>query len=491
MVGRCRPHRAEFGQHDMFDTQQFYIGGQWVDPVGGASREVLDPSTDQPFATITMASHDDVDRAVAQAKAAFAPWSSTPGQDRLQVVEHILEIYKTRAGDLADAISMEMGAPKDFALERQVAAGAYHITNFIRAFQGFEFERRFSPDHDDIIMLHPIGVAGLITPWNWPMNQVTLKVIPALLAGCTVVLKPSEIAPISSMLFAEIIHKAGVPGGVFNLVNGDGINAGAHLSAHPDVSMISFTGSTKAGIAISRTASDTLKRVALELGGKGANIVFADADDGAVERGAQQCFANTGQSCDAPTRMLVQRAIYEHSIERAREVADAVRVDSAHKSGAHIGPLSSRPQLERVQRFIQAGLDEGARLVAGGLGMPEGMERGYFVRPTVFADVRSDMTIFREEIFGPVLSIIPFDDEDEAVAIANDSFYGLTNYVQSQDSHRRQRVARQLKSGMVVMNGRRRAPGSFFGGVKMSGRAREGGVFGIEEFLESKSVAGL
>lgn len=336
----------------------------------------------------------------------------------------------------------------------------------------------------------PVGVVGLITPWNWPMNQVTLKVIPALLAGDTAVLKPSEIAPLSSMLFAEIIDEAGVPAGVFNLVNGDGAGVGTQLSVHPDVAMISFTGSTRAGIAITKAAADSLKKVVLELGGKGANIVFADADDKAVVRGAAHCFYNSGQSCNAPTRMLVERSVYDRAVETAAKVADRTSVGSAHQPGKHIGPVVSKAQWEKIQDLIQTGIDEGARLVAGGTGLPEGVNRGYFVRPTVFADVSNDMTIAQQEIFGPVLSIIPFDSEDEAIEIANDTPYGLTNYVQSQDGARRNRVARQLQSGMVEMNGEPRGPGSAFGGVKASGRAREGGVMGLEEFMDSKAISG-
>jgi aldehyde dehydrogenase (NAD+) len=322
------------------------------------------------------------------------------------------------------------------------------------------------------------------------MNQVTLKVIPALLAGCTMVLKPSEISPLSSMLFAEILHEAGVPAGVFNLVNGDGMGVGSQLSGHPDVDMVSFTGSTRAGIAISKNAADTLKKVHLELGGKGANIIFADADEKAVVRGARHCFNNTGQSCNAPTRMLVERSIYDKAVEIAAETAAKTRVASAHEAGNHIGPVVSQMQFDKIQGLIQQGIDEGARLVAGGLGRPDGLNRGYFVRPTVFADVNNDMTIAREEIFGPVLSIIPFDTEEDALQIANDTAYGLTNYVQSQDGAKRNKFARKLRSGMVEMNGKARGRGSPFGGMKASGQGREGGIWGIEDFLEVKAVSG-
>jgi aldehyde dehydrogenase (NAD+) len=415
----------------------------------------------------------------------------TSKEDRVALVEKILDVYMRRADEMAEAISLEMGAPIDMAKSQQSAAGIGHIKNFLRAVKNFEFERKLG-DHapNDRLLYEPVGVCGLITPWNWPMNQVTLKVIPALLTGCTMVLKPSEIAPLSSLLFAEFVHEAGAPAGVFNLVNGDGAGVGTQLSVHPDVDMISFTGSTRAGIAISKNAADTLKRVHLELGGKGANIIFADADEKAVKRGALHCFNNTGQSCNAPTRMLVERPLYDQAVETAAAVAEGTGVGSASESGRHIGPAVSAAQFEKIQGLIQQGIDEGARLVAGGTGRPEGLNRGYYVRPTVFADVNNDMTIAREEIFGPVLSIIPFDSEDEAVAIANDTPYGLTNYVQSQDGEKRMRVARQLRSGMVEMNGQSRGAGSPFGGMKASGNGREGGVFGLEDFVEVKAVSG-
>ncbi|WP_206436846.1 aldehyde dehydrogenase family protein [Paracoccus haematequi] len=475
----------------MLDKRKFYIDGQWVDPVRANDLEVIDPSTEEAVAVISLGDRADTDRAVAAAKAAFADWSLTEPAERLRHVERILEIYNRRAPDMAWAISHEMGAPQDMSLGDQVAAGTYHIQNFINAFKEFDFIRPLG-DHAPTSMVawEPVGVVGLITPWNWPMNQVTLKVIPAILAGDTCVLKPSEIAPLSSMVFAEIVDEAGLPKGVFNLVNGDGPGVGTQLSTHKDVDMISFTGSTRAGIAITKAAADTLKKVVLELGGKGANIVFADADDKAVVRGARHCFYNSGQSCNAPTRMLVERSIYDQAVETAARVAQETQVASAHQPGKHIGPVVSKLQWDRIQDMIQKGIDEGARLVAGGTGLPEGVNRGYFVRPTVFADVSNDMTIAQQEIFGPVLSIIPFDSEEQAIEIANDTPYGLTNYVQSQDGARRNRVARRLRSGMVEMNGQSRGAGSAFGGVKMSGRAREGGVMGLEEFMDSKAISG-
>lgn len=475
----------------LLDKRKFYIDGAWVEPARADDLEVIDPSTEEAVAVISLGDQADTDRAVAAAKAAFPAWSRTPPGERLGHVEKILEIYRRRAEDMAWAISHEMGAPQDMSLDDQVAAGTWHIENFITAFKNFDFIRPLG-DHapNSMVAWEPIGVVGLITPWNWPMNQVTLKVIPAILAGNTCVLKPSEIAPLSSMVFAEIVDEAGLPKGVFNLVNGDGPGVGTQLSTHKDVDMISFTGSTRAGIAITKAAADALKKVVLELGGKGANIVFADADDKAVVRGARHCFYNSGQSCNAPTRMLVERAVYDQAVETAARVARETQVASAHQPGKHIGPVVSKPQWDKIQDLIQKGIDEGARLVAGGTGLPEGVNRGYFVRPTVFADVSNDMTIAQQEIFGPVLSIIPFDSEEEAIAIANDTPYGLTNYVQSQDGAKRNRVARRLRSGMVEMNGASRGAGSAFGGVKMSGRAREGGVMGLEEFMDSKAISG-
>ena len=475
----------------MADKRKFYIDGAWVDPAAARDLEVIDPTTEEPVAVISLGGQADTDRAVAAAKAAFPAWSQTKPAERLALAERILAVYRRRNDDIAAAMTAEMGAPTDMSREDQAGSGSFHIEAFIDAFRDFEFIRPLG-DHAPTSMVawEPIGVVGLITPWNWPMNQVTLKVIPAILAGNTVVLKPSEIAPLSSMVFAEVLDEAGVPAGVFNLVNGDGAGVGTQLSTHPDVDMISFTGSTRAGIAITKAAADTVKKVALELGGKGANLVFADADPKAVVRGARHVFYNSGQSCNAPTRMLVERPAYEEAIETARRVAEETAVGSAHEPGRHIGPVVSRQQWDKIQGLIQTGIDEGARLVAGGPGLPEGVNRGYFVRPTVFADVTNDMTIARQEIFGPVLAIMPFDTEEEALRIANDTIYGLTNYVQTQDGPRRNRLARQLRSGMVEMNGVSRGRGSAFGGVKASGRAREGGVWGLEEFMDSKQISG-
>lgn len=472
-------------------TTDFYIDGAWVAPLKPHDHSVIDPSTEEPFATISLGSAEDCDRAVAAAKAAFPAWAATPPQERRALVVRILEQYEMRKEEMAQAISREMGAPIDLAREQQAPCLPWHLENFLTAFDHIEWIRPLGAHApNDRIALEPIGVVGLITPWNWPMNQVTLKVIPALLAGCTCVLKPSEESPMSSLLFAEFVHDAGAPAGVFNLVNGDGAGVGSRLSSHPDVEMISFTGSTRAGRAISKAAAETMKRVTLELGGKGANLIFADTDKNAVARGVKHCFNNSGQSCNAPTRMLVERPYYKEAIEIARQVAEDTRVAPASEAGNHIGPVVNERQWDQIQKYIQIGIDEGAKLVAGGTGRPEGRNRGFFVKPTVFADVVPGMTIEREEIFGPVLTIMPFDTEEEAVHIANDTPYGLTNYVQSSSADRRRRLARALKSGMVEMNGKGRAAGSPFGGVKASGRAREGGVWGIEEFLEAKAISG-
>ncbi|MEE4348220.1 MAG: aldehyde dehydrogenase family protein [Paracoccaceae bacterium] len=475
----------------MIEKRQFYINGAWVDPIEGRDHHVIDPSTEEPCAVIALGGKADTDAAVAAAKAAFPAWMNTPVEERIALVEKMLEVYKSRTEDLAQAMTMEMGAPIDMSRASQVGAGTWHTTNFINAAKKFKFIRPLG-DHapNDRIIYEPIGVCALITPWNWPMNQVTLKVVAAAIAGCTMVLKPSEESPLNAIVFAEIMHEAGFPKGVFNLVNGDGVGVGSQLSNHKDVDMVSFTGSTRAGIAISKAAAETLKRVHLELGGKGANIIFADADDKAVKRGVLHMMNNSGQSCNAPSRMLVQKGVYEKAVETAAEVANSVTVGNAHESGRHIGPVVNEAQFNKIQGLIQKGIDEGARLVAGGTGRPDGQNRGFFVKPTVFADVTNEMTIAREEIFGPVLSIIPFETEEEAIRIANDTVYGLTNYIQTQDGTKSNRVALQLRSGMVEINGQSRGAGAPFGGMKQSGNGREGGVWGIEDFLEVKSVAG-
>ena len=475
----------------MIERKDFYINGAWVAPLAPHDHPVINPSDEEVCATISLGTDADCDAAVAAAKDAFPSWAATPPAERKAYVAKILEQFKERSEEMAQAISLEMGAPIDLARNAQAPVLAYHLSNFLKAFDEIEWVRPLRADTpNDRIQMEPIGVVGLITPWNWPMNQVTLKVIPALLAGCTCVLKPSEEAPLSSLLFAEFVEAAGLPKGVFNLVNGDGAGVGSRLSSHPDVAMISFTGSTRAGKAISKNAAETLKRVTLELGGKGANLVFADAGEKAVVRGVKHMMNNSGQSCNAPSRMLVERSFYDQAVEIARETAEATKVGPAAEEGGHIGPVVNKKQWDQIQGYIQKGIDEGARLVAGGPGLPEGVNRGFFVRPTIFADVKPGMTIEKEEIFGPVLSMIPFDTEEEAVKIANDTVYGLTNYVQTADGARRNRLALQLRAGMVETNGKPRSPGAFFGGYGQSGLAREGGVFGIEEFLLTKAISG-
>lgn len=476
---------------NVMNNAQHYINGKWTDSQGGQPFDVINPSTEAVAATITLGSEADTNAAVAAAKAAFDNWSSTTKEERLGYLTALVEQYEKRSDEMAIAISTEMGAPIAMSQASQTGAGVGHLKTAIRELKNFEFERGLNDQApNDKIHYEPIGVAALITPWNWPMNQVVLKVANALAAGATCVLKPSEIAPLSSLLMADMIHEAGFPAGVFNLVNGDGEGVGSQLSAHPDVDMVSFTGSTRAGVLISKAAADTIKRVSLELGGKGANIVFADADDQAIIRGVRHCFNNTGQSCNAPTRMLVERSIYDQAVQTAIDTASKTSVGVASEAGRHIGPVVSQLQYDKIQELIQVGIDEGAKLVAGGTGKPEGLETGYFVKPTIFADVNNQMRIAREEVFGPVLTIIPFDTEAEAIEIANDTPYGLTNYLQTSDKARLQRVARKLRSGMVEINGQYRSSGSPFGGYKQSGNGREGGVWGLEDFLEVKAIGG-
>jgi aldehyde dehydrogenase (NAD+) len=475
----------------MIEKRQFYINGNWTDPAKERDHHVIDPSTEEPCAVISLGSQADTDAAVAAAKAAFPAWMNTPPSERIALVEKLQKVYDSRSEEMAKAISLEMGAPIELAREQQAAAGSGHIAAFLEAAKEFQFEHPHDPQTPgSYIRNEPIGVAALITPWNWPMNQVTLKVIAAAVAGCTMVLKPSEESPLSAMLFAEMMDEAGFPPGVFNLVNGDGAGVGTQLTEHSDVDMVSFTGSSRAGKMISKAAADTLKRVSLELGGKGANLVFADADDAAVERGVLHCMNNSGQSCNAPTRMIVQREIYDQAVEKAANVANSIRVGPASEEGDHIGPVVNEVQFNKIQDLIQKGIDEGARLVAGGVGRPDGLNRGFYVKPTVFADVNNNMIVAREEIFGPVLSIIPFDDEEEGISIANNTPYGLTDYVQTQDPARAARVSRALRAGMVEVNGQSRGMNAPFGGMKQSGNGREGGPWGIEDFIEVKSVSG-
>jgi len=472
------------------EKKDFYINGNWVKPSQINDLEVIDPSTEEVCAIISLGSEKDTDDAVKAAKNSFEVWWGTSKEKKIELLNNLLQIYKKRSLEMAEAISKEMGAPKDWSINEQSQSGEDHIKTFINNYENFKFENYLNEEQGNYIAYEPIGVCALITPWNWPINQIALKVLPALAAGCTMILKPSEIAPLSGMLFAEMIDEAGFPNGVFNLVNGDGPGTGTQLSSHPDIDMVSFTGSTRAGKLITKNAADTIKRVSLELGGKGANIVFSDADEKAVKRGVRRVFNNSGQSCNAPTRLLVEKSIYERAVKEAIEVAEKTTVDVANKEGQHIGPVVSKVQYDKIQNLINKGVKEGAKLVAGGPDRPSHLNKGYFVKPTVFADVNNEMTIAKEEIFGPVVSIIPFSTEEEAIKISNDTAYGLTNYIQTNDTDKAHRVARQLRSGMVEINGAGFADGSPFGGYKQSGNGREGGKWGIEEFLEVKSISG-
>jgi len=472
----------------MKDCRQFYIDGKWVDPIQVRDFSVINPATEEPIATISLGASADVDRAVAAAKKAFESYSETTPQDRLALLTRIAEVYQSRMDEMAETISQEMGAPVGLARAAQAPAGLAHLSEIVIVLGHFKFEELKG---STLMRKEPIGVCGLITPWNWPMNQIVCKVAPALAAGCTMVLKPSELAPLSAYLFAQILDEAGVPPGVFNLVNGDGPTVGAAISSHPDVAMVSFTGSTRAGVAVAAAAAPTVKRVTQELGGKSANIILDDANlASAVKEGVQACFRNTGQSCNAPTRMLVPRSQMTEAVKAASQAADATKVGDPLAEGKHIGPLSSKVQFEKVQRLIHKGIEEGAKLVTGGLGRPDGLTKGYFVRPTVFADVRNDMTIAREEIFGPVLCIIPYENEEDAVRIANDTPYGLAGFVTSGDIERARRVAKRIRSGNVHINGARVDFGGCFGGYKQSGNGREWSEAGLEEFLELKSIFG-
>jgi aldehyde dehydrogenase (NAD+) len=473
----------------MREMLQFYIDGQWVDPVTPRTIDVINPATEKPCGSISLGSAADVDLAVAAAKRAEASYATTTRKERLELLEAVLAEFMRRYDEIAEAVMEEMGAPWGLAKSAQAGSGSQHIKATIRSLKTFEFEER---NRATLIVREPIGVCALITPWNWPVNQVVVKVAPALAAGCTMVLKPSEIAPFDAMIFAEVLDAAGVPAGVFNLVNGDGPGVGSALSQHPDVAMVSFTGSTRAGVAVAQNAASTVKRVAQELGGKSANILLDDADlDAAVRDGAVNCFDNTGQSCDAPTRMLVPRDRMEEAAAIAADVANRTRVGDPRDEATEVGPLVSEQQWDKVQALIQKGIDEGATLAAGGPGRPEGLDKGYFARPTVFANVSNDMSIASEEIFGPVLSIIPYDDEDDAVAIANDTPYGLSGYVSSGDHDRACRIAARMRTGMVHINGADLDSMAPFGGYKHSGNGREWGPHGIEEFLEIKSIYGF
>ena len=470
----------------MQEHLRFYIDGSWVVPEGTATIDVVNPATEAVIARITNGTAADVDKAVAAARAAFPAWSQSTIEERMDVLDAIIATYTARIEELGAAISSEMGAPLRFATRAQAGSGLAHFKAMRQVLEDFEWQ---SHRGDYVLAREPIGVCGLITPWNWPQNQIACKVAPALAAGCTMVLKPSEIAPLDAILLAEILDAAGVPAGVFNLVQGDGPGVGAAMSAHPDIDMMSFTGSTRAGIQVARAAADSVKRVAQELGGKSPNLILDDADlDAAVAAGTRAVFGNSGQSCNAPTRMLVPAAMMQRASAVAAEVAESIVVGDPLAAETRLGPVVSEVQFDRIQRLIQAGIDEGATLAAGGPGRPDGLDTGYFVRPTVFANVTNDMTIAREEIFGPVLVIIGYEDEQDAIRIANDTPYGLAAYVQSGDAERAVRVAAQLRAGNVHLNGYSSSIMAPFGGYKQSGNGREWGELGLEEFLEVKAV---
>jgi len=471
----------------MENLGKFYIDGKWVTPNSKQSMPVINPATEEEIGTVILGNNDDVDIAVKAANLAFDSFSKTTKEDRLKLLKRIHEVTSDRFEELAQAMSKEMGAPITMSREAQADSGLGHLQGFIEALEKLEEENTLS--NGDILTKEPIGVCGLITPWNWPINQITLKVLPAIACGCTCILKPSEHTPISAMLYAEILHEAGVPSGVFNLIHGTGEEVGVALSRHPDIQMISFTGSTRGGMSVTRESAATIKRVTLELGGKSPNLVFADCDlEERVKASVGECMLNTGQSCDAPTRLIVERSCYDDVLNIAKKAAEDTGVGEPQKEGDHIGPLFDKIQFDRVQNMIQVGIDEGARLLAGGLGKPAGFETGWYVKPTIFADVSNDMRVAQEEIFGPVLVIIPFESEEEAIKIANDSPYGLGAYLQTGDKERAQRVSRALRAGAVHINGGGFNYGSPFGGYKQSGNGREGGEMGIEDYLETKTV---
>ncbi len=470
----------------MRDLKRFYIDGQWVAPLGKKTLEVVNPATEEPFAVIALGTREDVDRAVAAARAAFEDFSATSREERIALLERVIPAYAARLPDLAAAISEEMGAPATLAAQLQAPSGLAHFQANLESLKNYEFEE--TRDGYDLVK-EPVGVCGLITPWNWPANQIACKVAPALAAGCTMVLKPSEVAPVSGHIIAEILDAAGVPKGVFNLVDGLGPEVGAAISAHPEIDMVSFTGSTRAGVEVAKNAAPTVKRVAQELGGKSANIILDDANlEEAVASGVNSLLLNTGQCCNAPSRMLVPRAKMKEAMEIAATVASQVKTGDPSAAETQLGPVVSDVQWKKVQRLIEKGVEEGAELAAGGPGRPEGLNRGYYVKPTIFGGVSNDMTIAREEIFGPVLAIIPYKDEDEAVAIANDTAYGLSGYVYSGDIAHAKKIAKRLRAGNVHLNGASVNFNAPFGGYKQSGNGREWGEFGLEDYLETKAV---
>ena len=471
----------------MENLQKFYINGKWVKPNSTKTMAVLNPANEDLIGEIILGNSEDVDMAVSAAKNAFNSFSKTSKNDRLELLNKIRQISEKRFEDLANAMTSEMGAPHRMAREAQADAAIGHLDGFIDALK--KHEEKIVLSNTDVLLKEPIGVCGLITPWNWPINQITLKVLPVIATGCTCILKPSEHTPLSAMVYAEILDEAGVPDGVFNLVHGDGEGVGVSMSRHPDIEMMSFTGSKRGGKSVTIESAETVKKVTLELGGKSPNIVFADCDlDEKVKDSVNECMFNTGQSCDAPTRLLVEKKCYDEVIDIAKKTAEEIKVGDPTLDGDHLGPLFDKIQFDRVQNMIQVGIDEGANLLVGGLGKPDGHEKGWFVKPTIFSDVNNNMRVAQEEIFGPVLVIIPFDDEDEAIRIANDTPYGLAAYLQTGDKERAERVSRQLRAGGVHVNGGGYNYGSPFGGYKESGNGREGGDMGLEDYLETKAL---
>ena len=471
----------------MSNLEKYYINGEWVLPLSKTTMNVINPANEKNIGKIILANELDVNFAVEAAKSAFPNFSQTSKEERLELLKKLLDISKKRLPELAKVISLEMGAPITMSLELQADAAVGHLEGYIEALINQVEREKLA--NGDIQVREPVGICGLITPWNWPVNQIALKVLPALAAGCTCVLKPSEFTPLSSVMYSEMVHEAGFPPGVFNMIQGDGPIAGASLSKHPDIGMMSFTGSTRAGSSVSKDAADSIKRVALELGGKSPNIVFSDCDlEERILGSIEECYINTGQSCDAPTRLIVERSCYEQVLKIAKSVGEAVKVGDPLLEGDHLGPLVSDIQYGRVQAMIEKGIKEGATLLVGGLGKPDGFDKGYWVRPTIFSDANNKMAIAQEEIFGPVLTIIPFDTEEEAIKIANDTPYGLAAYIQSGDLKRAERIANKLRVGMVHINGGGFNYGSPFGGYKQSGNGREGGILGIEDFQEVKTL---
>ncbi|MDA9302254.1 aldehyde dehydrogenase family protein [Amylibacter sp.] len=471
----------------MSNLEKYYINGEWVLPLSKTTMNVINPANEKNIGKIILANELDVNFAVEAAKSAFPNFSQTSKEERLELLKKLLDISKKRLPELAKVISLEMGAPITMSLELQADAAVGHLEGYIEALTNQVEREKLA--NGDIQVREPVGICGLITPWNWPVNQIALKVLPALAAGCTCVLKPSEFTPLSSVMYSEMVHEAGFPPGVFNMIQGDGPIAGASLSKHPDIGMMSFTGSTRAGSSVSKDAADSIKRVALELGGKSPNIVFSDCDlEERILGSIEECYINTGQSCDAPTRLIVERSCYEQVLKIAKSVGEAVKVGDPLLEGDHLGPLVSEIQYGRVQAMIEKGIKEGATLLVGGLGKPDGFDKGYWVRPTIFSDANNKMAIAQEEIFGPVLTIIPFDTEEEAIEIANDTPYGLAAYIQSGDLKRAERIANKLRVGMIHINGGGFNYGSPFGGYKQSGNGREGGILGIEDFQEVKTL---